>query len=44
MEKLEDQKIVEYNRKRIEKEEQAAIEAKRLRDEKEQEIQRLREL
>ena len=38
LEKAEDQKIVEYNRKRIEKEELAAIEAKRLRDEKELEI------
>ena len=38
LEKAEDQKIVIYNRKRIEKEELAAIEAKRLRDEKELEI------
>lgn len=44
LEKAEDQKIVEYNKKRIEKEELAALEAKRLRDEKELEIQRLREL
>ena len=38
LEKAEDQKIVIYNRARIEKEELAAIEAKRLRDEKELEI------
>ena len=44
LEKAEDQRIVEYNRLKIAKEEQAAIEAKRLRDEKELEIQRLREL
>lgn len=31
-------KIVDYNRKRVQKEELAAIEAKRLRDEKELEI------
>lgn len=42
--KLEDQKIVDYNKARALKEEQQQIEAKRLRDEKEQEIQRLREL
>lgn len=42
--KAEDQKIVEYNREKARKEEEAAIEEKRKRDEKEQEIQRLREL
>ena len=43
-EKAEDAKIVEYNKAKAKKEEDAAIEAKRIRDEKELEIQRLREL
>lgn len=42
--KAEDNKIVEYNRQKAKKEEEAAIEAKRIAEEKEKEIQRLREL
>lgn len=43
-EKDEEQAIVNYNKKRVQREEEKAAEDARVREDKEREIQRLREL